>query len=72
MFINYLVHKLFECVAVHELALVHELSEFMAFREQPKFMNYVRVREQNTLMNSCIFMKVSFVVQNSWVDREHI
>ena len=39
MFINYLVHELFECMAVHELALVHELSEFMAFREQPKFMS---------------------------------
>ena len=66
MFINYPVHELFECMAVHELALVHELSEFMAFREQPKFMSQVRVHEQNK------FMKVSFVVQNSLVDREHI
>ena len=53
MFINYLVHGVFEFMAIHELALVHELSEFMAVYEQPKSM----------LMNSWIFMKVSFVVQ---------
>ena len=39
MFINYLVHELFEFMAVHELALVHELSQFMAVHEQPKCMS---------------------------------
>ena len=63
MFIDYLVHELFEFIAVHELALVHELSEFMAVYEQPKFMKKVIVHEQNMLMNSLIFMEVLFVVQ---------
>ena len=47
MCINYLVHELFEFMAVHELSLVLELSEFIAVHEQPKFMNKVRVHEQN-------------------------
>ena len=45
MFITYLVHELFEFMAAHDLALVHELSKLMAIREQPKFMKKVRVHE---------------------------
>ena len=43
MLISYLLHELFEFMAVHELALVHKLSEFMAVHELRKFMNKVRV-----------------------------
>ena len=39
MSINYLVHELFEFMAVHELALVHEVSQFMAVHEQPRCMS---------------------------------
>ena len=46
MFIDYLVHDFFEIMFVHELALVHELIEFMTVYEQPMFMNKVRVNEQ--------------------------
>ena len=52
MFINYLVHEFVKSIVVHELALVHELSEFMTVHEQPMFMNKVRVHEQNKFMNS--------------------
>ena len=45
MFITYLVYGVFEFMAIHELALVHELSEFMAVHEQPKSMNKVRLHE---------------------------
>ena len=41
MFINYHVHEFVELIVVHELALVHELSEFMTVHEQPMF----KVRE---------------------------
>ena len=58
MFIDYLVDELFELMVVHELALAHELSEFMSVHEQPMFMNKVRVHEQNKFMNSWTFMKV--------------
>ena len=37
MFIYYLLHELFELMSVRELAVVHELSEFMAFQKQPMF-----------------------------------
>ena len=47
MFIDYLVRDFFEIMVVHELALVHELIEFMTVYEQPMFMNKVRVHEQN-------------------------
>ena len=50
--INYLVHNYFEFMIVHELALVHELSEFMTVQEQPMFMKKVRVHELNKFMNS--------------------
>ena len=36
---------------VHELALVHEFSEFMTVHEQPMFKNNVRVHEHNKFMN---------------------
>ena len=52
MFINYLAHDFFVFMVVHELALVHELSEFMTVHEQLMFMNKVRVHEQNKFMNS--------------------
>ena len=69
MFINYLIHEL----VVHELALIHELSEFKTVHEQPMFMNKVRVHEQNKFMNSWTFMKVSFVVEEySWAVYEHV
>ena len=57
MFVNYLGHGFVEFMVVHELALVHELSEFTTLHEQPMFINKVRVHEKNT------FMKVLFVVQ---------
>ena len=73
MFINYLVHELFEFMVVLELALVHELSEFMTVHEQPMFMNKVRGHEQNKFMNSWTFMKATFVVQEySWTVHEHV
>ena len=60
--INYLIHEFFVCIVFHELALVHEFSEFLTVHEQPMFMYYkVRVHERNKLMNSWTFMKVSFV-----------
>ena len=34
MFINYLVYLSFEFMVVHELSLVHKLSEFIAVHEQ--------------------------------------
>ena len=52
MFINYLVDEFVEFMVVRELALIHELSEFMTVHEQPMFMNTVRVHEQNKFMNS--------------------
>ena len=52
MFIKNLVRDFFEFMVVHELALVHELSEFITVHEQPMFMNKVRVHEQNKFMNS--------------------
>ena len=52
-----MVHELFKFMAIHELALVHELSEFLAVHDQIKFMNKVRVHEQNTFINSWMFMK---------------
>ena len=66
MFIYYLLHELFELMSVRELAVVLELSEFMAFQKQPMFMNKVRVHEQNTFMNrtrACTCMKIPFVIQ---------
>ena len=39
-------------MVVLELALVHEVSEFMTVYEQRMFMNKVRVHEQNKFMNS--------------------
>ena len=42
----------FEFMVVHELALVHELIEFMAVYEKPMFMNKVRFHEQNKFMIS--------------------
>ena len=56
MFINYLVHELFQLVAVYELALVHEFSEFMAVYGQPKVTNKVRFHEHNNFMKSWIFI----------------
>ena len=41
MFINYLVHELFEFMVVYDLALVQELIKFMTVYEQPMFMNKV-------------------------------
>ena len=52
MFINYLVHNFFEFIVVNELALIHELSEFMTVHEQPMLIYQVRVHEQNKFMNS--------------------
>ena len=52
MFVNYLARDFFEFMVVHELALVHELSEFMTVHEQTMLMNKVRVHEQNRFMNS--------------------
>ena len=43
--------------------LVHQISEFMAVHEQPKLINKVKVYEQDKLVNSCLVMKVSFVLQ---------
>ena len=51
------VHEFFGFMAVHELALVHEIIVLMTVYEQPMFMNKVRVHDQNK------FIKVSFVVQ---------
>ena len=52
---------------VHELALIHELSEFVTIHEQFKLMNKVKAREQNKF--SWLFMKVSFfVVQEQFMN----
>ena len=74
MFINYLVDEFVEFMVVHELALVHELSQFMTVHEQHMFMNKVQFHEQNKFMNSWTFMKVSFVVlgEYSWTVHEHV
>ena len=45
MFIDYLIHEFFGFMAVHELALVHELIVLMTVYEQPMFMNKVRVHD---------------------------
>ena len=73
LFLEYLVNDFFEFIVVHELALVHELIEFMTVYEQPMFMNKVRVHDQNKFMISWTFIKVSFVVQEySWTVHEHV
>ena len=60
-------------MVVHELALGHELSEFMTVHEQLMFMNKVRVHNHNKFINSWIFMQVSLVVQEySWAVHEHV
>ena len=43
----YLDYELFEFMPVHELALIHELSEFVTIHEQSKLMNKMKVPEQN-------------------------
>ena len=48
-------------MVVHELALVHELIEFMTVYEQPMFMNKVRIHEQDKFNISWTFMKISFM-----------
>ena len=56
MFINYPVHEFFAFIVVHELALVHELSEFiMRVHEQNKFMN----SHESLICCSRIFMNRS-------------
>ena len=73
MFIDYLAHDFIVFMVVHELALVHEIIEFMTIYKQLMFMNKVWVHEQNKLMISWTFMKVPFVVQEySWTVHEHV
>ena len=58
---------------VHGCSWTSPGSWIIWVHEQPMFMNKVRVHEQNKLMNSWTFMKVSFIVQEySWTVHEHV